>query len=78
MNLSNGTPNFELALVPESLLEQIADKLDEGERLNGDAFYGLIDEVKTTVYRCPSCGRIHVEGGDGLFDCFVPESQPCR
>lgn len=74
MNLSNGTPSFEFALVPESFIEKIAEKLDDDENLNGDAFYGLVDEVKSTVYRCSSCGRIHVDGGNGLFNSFVPES----
>ncbi len=74
MNLSNGYQSYELALVPESRIEQIGDKLDESEHLSSDAFYGLIDEVKTAVYRCPSCGRIHVDGGNGLFNSFVPES----
>lgn len=74
MNLSNGAPSFELALLPESRIEQIAEKLDEPEHLDSDAFLGLVDEVKTTVYRCPSCGRIHVDGGSGLFKSFVPES----
>ena len=74
MNLSNGTPSFEFALVPESRIVQIADKIDTPEHLGSDAFYSLIDEVKTAVYRCPSCGRIHVDGGNGLFNSFVPES----
>jgi rubrerythrin len=74
MNLSNGPSGFELALIPESRIEQIAEKLDEPEHLGSDAFFALVDEVKTTVYRCPSCGRIHVDGGNGLFKSFVPES----
>jgi hypothetical protein len=74
MNLSDGSPSFELALIPESRIEQIAEKLDEPGHLSIDTFFGLIDEVKITVYRCPSCGRIHVDGGNGLFNSFVPES----
>lgn len=74
MNLSNGPSSFELALIPESRIEQIAEKLDEPEHLGSDAFFALVDEVKTKVYRCPSCGRIHVDGGNGLFKSFVPES----
>lgn len=74
MNLSKGAPSFEFALVPESRIEKIAEKLDEPKRLGSDAFFELVDEVKTTVYRCPSCGRIHVDGGNGLFNSFVPES----
>ncbi len=74
MNLSNGYQSYELALLPEARIEQIAEKLDEPGRVNSEAFYELVDEVKTTVYRCPSCGRIHVDEGNGLFNSFVPES----
>ena len=74
MNLSNGAPSFEFSLVPKSRIEEIADKLDKPEHLDSDAFYGLVDEVKITVYRCFLCGRIHVDGGNGLFNSFVPES----
>lgn len=74
MNLSNGAPGFEFSLVPESRIEQIADMLDTPEHLDSDAFYCLVDEVKTTVYRCPSCGRIHVDEGNCLFNSYVPES----
>lgn len=73
MNLSNGSPNFDLALIPESRIEQIAEKLDEPGHLGSDVFFELIDEVKITVYRCPSCGRIHIDGGNGLFNSFVLE-----
>lgn len=74
MNLSIGTPSFELALVPESGIERIAEKLDAPARVNGEDFFALIDEVKTTVYRCPSCGRIHVDEGNGLFNSFILET----
>ena len=74
MNLSASPSNFEFALLPESRIEQIAEKLDDSERLNSDIFYELVDEVKTTIYRCPSCGRLHVDGGGGVFSSFFPES----
>lgn len=74
MNLSTGAASYELALIPESRIYQIADKLDEPGPFGSDAFFGLIDEVKTTVYRCPSCRRIHVDEGNGLFIAFIPEN----
>ena len=74
MDLSNGSPSFELALIPESRIEQIAEKLDESEHFGSNAFFELVDEVKTTVYRCPLCGRIHLDGGNGFFNSFVPEN----
>lgn len=46
INLSNGMPSFEMALIPDSRIEKIADSLDESENVNSDAFYALIDEVK--------------------------------
>lgn len=73
MNLSNGAPSFEMALIPESRIEKIADSLDESENVNGDEFYALIDEVRKAAYLCPSCGRIHVDAGNGLFNSFFPE-----
>ena len=75
MNLSGGSASCELALVPESRIESIAEKLDSPDQLNGEGFFKLIDEVKTVVYRCPSCGRLHVDGGNGVFNSFVPEGQ---
>ncbi|MEJ5153014.1 hypothetical protein WH265_21075 [Comamonas sp. MYb396] len=73
MNLSNGSPDFELALVPERCIDEIGEKLDVDNNINSERFFELIDEVKTTVYRCPSCGRVHFDEGAGVFRAFVPE-----
>lgn len=74
MNLSSGAPDFELALIPESRLEKIAEELDGPAHLGSEVFFELIDEVKTSVYRCPSCKRIHVDTGNGLFQSYTRES----
>ncbi len=55
MNLSTGYQSYELILVPESRIEEIGEKLDKFKHLNTEDFYDLIDEVRTAVYRCPSC-----------------------
>ena len=73
MNLSNGTPDFELALVPENMIEYIGENLENPGKIDIDKFFDLIDEVKTTVYKCPSCGRLHVDSGKGIFISFAPE-----
>lgn len=73
MNLSSGWSNFELSLIPESRIEEIADMLGQQSLIGTDEFYKLIDEVKRAVYRCPSCGRIHVDDGSGNFTSFVQE-----
>lgn len=73
MNLSNRSTDFELALIPERRIDEIGEKLDTANDLNSERFFKLIDEAKTTVYRCPSCERIHIDGGAGIFSSFVPE-----
>ncbi len=75
MNLSPGSTSFEFALVPESRIDQIAEKLDSPSHLSSDMLYKLVDEVKTTIYRCLSCGRLHVDNGKGLFDSFISETE---
>jgi rubrerythrin len=73
MDLSSGWSNHELALIPESRIEEIADILDQPELIGSDGFYKLVDQVKRTVYCCPSCGRMHVDDGGGNFTSFVQE-----
>jgi hypothetical protein len=77
MNLSQGRPDFELALVPEKRIEEIGDLLAGEARLMDDVFFNLMDEVKNTVYRCPICRRLHVEikGRENHFESYVLESQ---
>lgn len=73
INLSNGSSEHEFALIPESCIERIAEDLNGSGKLNDEAFFEIIDKVKVMVYRCPSCGRLHVDGGSGLFNSFAPE-----
>lgn len=39
MNLSNGAPDFELALIPEFRLEKIAEELDGPAHLGSEGFF---------------------------------------
>lgn len=73
MSLSNGYAEFELSLVPDYRLEDIAVRLDNLEKIDADRFFELIDEVGTTVYKCPACTRLYVDSGNGVFTSFVPE-----
>ena len=73
MNLSDGRPDFELALIPEHRIEYIGEQIDNLSQIGIDKFFDLIDEVKTTAYKCPSCDRLHVDAGKGIFTSYAPE-----
>ncbi|WP_229427239.1 hypothetical protein [Massilia atriviolacea] len=79
MNLSQGRPDFELALIPEKRIEEIADFLASEVKMTDEQFFNMIDEVKHTVYRCPVCRRLHVESriNKNHFDTYalVPSPQ---
>lgn len=76
LNLSGVWPEAEWRLVPMARVGAIADRLDSGDIPNGDEFYDLIDDVSTTVYRCPVCGRLHLEVGKNIFESYRKESEP--
>ena len=76
MNLSDGYPEFELSLVPEHRIDDISVLLDSSEKIDGERFFELIDDVSITVYRCPSCDRLHVDSGKGIFKSYIPEVDP--
>lgn len=76
MNLSNGRPDFELALISEQRIEHIGEMLENPNQMDIKKFYELIDEVKTTVYKCPSCGRLHIDSGGGVFTSYICERDP--
>ncbi len=75
INFSHGWSDCELALLPEQRIEQIGDLLNGDSQVTDDRFYDLIDEVKITAYRCPTCGRLHLESKDAKnhFTSYIPE-----
>lgn len=73
MNLSSGWSSYELILIPESRIEEIAEMLDQPGHMGSEGFCKLVDEVSLAVYRCPSCGRVHIDDGGGKFTSFVQE-----
>ena len=54
-------------------LGEIADTLDSGKALGGDEFYDLIEDVSVTAYRCPVCGRLHLENDKNKFNSCTME-----
>lgn len=73
MNLSKGWSDYELALVPESIIGKIGDSLDSGAELSSEQLYEAIDEKAVTVYQCPNCRRLHLEEETNKFITYVVE-----
>lgn len=73
MNLSQGWSDYELSLIPESVVERLGERLDDGDQLSSAQLYEALDERAITVYRCPSCRRLHLEEGGGRFTTYVVE-----
>ncbi|CAB3716375.1 hypothetical protein [Paraburkholderia rhynchosiae] len=74
INLSGGTTDSEWTLVPEKTIDEIGDVLSEGKALSDEGFYDTIVENGITTYRCPACGRLHLEeAGRNQFVTYVKE-----
>lgn len=76
MNLSHGTSDCELTLLPERVIDEIGALLNGGDPLTEEMFYSTISEVGITVYRCPMCSRLHLENKAEMnnFTSYIPES----
>lgn len=72
MNLSRGWSDHELTLVPESVIEQVAERL-EVESMSSEQFCEAIDSAAMTVYRCPQCKRLYVREGKSGFTAYALE-----
>jgi len=73
INLSNGWSDDEFLLIPEEKIDEIGASLGDGMPMSTEDFFNKIDGASTTVYRCPVCRRLHLEGNDGRFISYVLE-----
>jgi hypothetical protein len=74
INLSVGTTDSEWTLVPEKTIDKIGSALNAGRELSDEGFYDAIMENGITTYRCPACGRLHLEeAGRNKFVTYVKE-----
>ena len=75
INLIVSPSEAEWRLIPEKTLESVVDAVDEGKLVDGDYFYEMLRGKEITVYRCPSCGRLHLEeAGRNKFVTYIRES----
>ncbi len=74
INLNNLPDGSDLRLIREDALEGIISALDDGKIISGETFLESLRGKETTVFRCPSCGRLHLdESNDGKFTSYVKE-----
>ena len=74
INLSDGTSGSEWTLLPETTIDRIGDMLGDGKMLSDEDFYDSIVQDGVTAYRCPACGRLHLEeAGKNMFVTYVRE-----
>jgi len=74
INLIVSPSESEWRLIPEETLENVGNALDEGKAVDGEYFYEMFRGKEITVYRCPSCGRLHLEeAGRNKFVTYVKE-----
>jgi hypothetical protein len=75
INLIVSPSDSEWRLIPEKALEDIVDAVDSGKVVDGDYFYEMLRGKEITVYRCPSCGRLHLEeAGRNKFVTYIKET----
>jgi hypothetical protein len=75
INLIVSPNDNEWKLIPEKTLEDIVDAVDAGKVVDGEYFYEMLQGKEITVYRCPSCGRLHLEeAGRNKFVTYIRES----
>ncbi|NML34244.1 hypothetical protein [Paraburkholderia antibiotica] len=68
------TSDSEWVLVPEKTTQDIGEAMDEGKVVDGEYFYEMLRGKEITVYRCPSCGRLHLEeAGRNKFVTYIKE-----
>jgi len=74
INLSIGTSESELNLIPERVIGVVGQLLSNGS-LTEEEFYNAIDPETINVYRCPNCNRLHLEElGKNKFRSYVQEA----
>ncbi|MBR7198037.1 hypothetical protein PS14A_13940 [Pseudomonas sp. 14A] len=61
-----------MSLVPETTIDAIGGILST-RGLSEEGFYDAISDGAFTVYRCPKCGRLHLDEGDGIFSSYIKE-----
>ncbi len=70
MHLSGSNSSYEFLLVPLNAMENIVEKMDDGN-FSSDDFWSDINHESLDVCRCTECGRLYIKSGDsGVYDLY--------
>ena len=77
MRLTGVDSPYEFSLVPDYVIERIAEKIGDGKMSSIDDFLEDIDRKSIQVCRCIKCGRLYLDeknwDGDGEEGTYVYE-----
>jgi hypothetical protein len=74
INLSVDGAGAEWTLLPETTIDDIGSALCDENPPSEEQFYDLIIKEGVTAYRCPACGRLHLEeAGRNKFVTYMRE-----
>lgn len=61
MRLTGADSPYEFSLVPEYVIERIAEKIGDGKMPSPEEFLDDIDRESIVVCRCIKCGRLYLD-----------------
>ncbi|GAB2895452.1 hypothetical protein GCM10027093_33720 [Paraburkholderia jirisanensis] len=74
INLIVSPNENEWTFISQRVVEDIVVAIDESKMRDGEYFYEMLQGDEITVYRCPSCGRLHLEeAGRNKFVTYIKE-----
>jgi hypothetical protein len=73
MKSTSAVEDFIYVLIPNRVVSDTADLIDEGVIKNLEDFYSKIDPHLMDVWKCPQCGRLHIEEEKPLLTSYIKE-----
>lgn len=75
MKFHTGAEEYDLGLVSNRAIEDIATSVEDKECANSEKFYEMIDSDLVNVMRCPNCNRFWIEQPDHSYRSYIPEPE---
>ena len=75
MIFNTGREEYDLALIPESTIEDIGILIDETDSLDAEKYYDMVADSRISVMRCPNCHRFWIEQPDHSYRSYIPEPE---
>lgn len=75
MKFHTGVEEYDLSLVSNQTIEEIAISVEDKECITAEKFYEMIDSDLVNVMRCPNCHRLWLEQEDHSYRSYIPEPE---